>query len=69
MAGDRYDVSNKEGDWFYLLICEIIIHKMVLFDNRQLNDKIRLGYFFSLAGLRMKSLTGYSFETIKLLIK
>jgi len=59
MTGDRYDVSNKEGDWFYLLICEIFIRKMVLFDNRQLNDKIRLGDYFSLTSLSMKRLTGY----------
>ena len=42
---------------------------MVLFDMRQLNDKIRIGYYFSLTGLRLKNLTDYSFETMKLLIK
>ena len=63
------DVGNMTREVFYQLIFEILLYRLVLVEKRQLNDKIRLGYYFSLTGLRLKSLRGYSFETIRLLIK
>ncbi len=69
MTRPRCDVGHNVGDGYFLLICEIILDQIVLLDMRQLDDKIRLAYYFSLKGLRLKSLTDYSFETMKLLIK